>query len=102
MSTTPTEFLAARLARPPRHLIKLHGSFECPETIVLTRDDYARSRLERAEMFKHLAAEGRFTTFLFVGFSLADPNFNLIRDEARMVMGDHLPSSYLVQHGSIR
>jgi hypothetical protein len=48
-------------------------------------------------MFRHLAAEARFTTFLFVGFSLADPNFNLIRDEARMVMGDHLPRSYLVQ-----
>lgn len=97
VSATPTEFLAARPARPPRHLIKLHGSFERPETIVLTRDDYARSRLERAEMFRHLAAEARFTTFLFMGFSLADPNFNLIRDEARMVMGDHLPSSYLVQ-----
>jgi hypothetical protein len=97
VSATPTEFLAARPARPPRHLIKLHGSFERQETIVLTRDDYARSRLERAEMFRHLAAEARFTTFLFVGFSLADPNFNLIRDEARMVMGDHLPNSYLVQ-----
>jgi hypothetical protein len=29
--------------------------------------------LEREEMFKHLAQETRFTTFLFVGFSLQDP-----------------------------
>jgi hypothetical protein len=34
---------------------------------------------------------------LFVGFSLGDPTFNLLRDEARMVMGDNMPMSYLVQ-----
>jgi len=28
---------------------------------------------------------------------LRDPTFNLLRDEARMVMGDSLPTSYLVQ-----
>jgi hypothetical protein len=61
-------------------------------------NDYARSRLERAEMFKHLAAEARFTTFLFVGFSLADPNFNLIR----RVLGDHLPAATSYSNGSTR
>jgi hypothetical protein len=83
--------------RPEHHLIKLHGTWETPESIVLTRDDYARSRTQRAEMFRHLAQSARFSTFLFIGFSLSDPNFNLIRDEARAVMGDAMPTSYLVQ-----
>jgi hypothetical protein len=97
VATTPEEFLAQRVARPGPHLVKLHGDIDRPETIVLTRDDYASSRLTRAEMFRHFAQEARFSFFLFVGFSLRDPTFNLLRDEARMVMGNHLPISYIVQ-----
>jgi hypothetical protein len=97
VSTTPVEFLHVAVDHPQTHLVKLHGTWERPDEIVLTRDDYARSRLERAEMFRRLAERARFTSFLFIGFSLADPNFNLIRDEARAVMGDAMPTSYLVQ-----
>lgn len=97
VSTTPAEFLHVAVDHPDTHLVKLHGTWEHPDEIVLTRDDYARSRLERAEMFRHLAQTARFSSFLFIGFSLGDPNFNLIRDEARAVMGDAMPTSYLVQ-----
>jgi hypothetical protein len=38
-----------------------------------------------------------YASFLFVGFSLSDPNFNLIRDDARLAMGDNMPGSYLAQ-----
>ncbi len=37
------------------------------------------------------------SSFLFVGYSLTDPNFNLIHDEVRLVMGGNMPPSYLVQ-----
>jgi hypothetical protein len=43
--------------------------------MVLTRDDYAASRKSRTEMFDHLADEVHYSSFLFVGFSLSDPNF---------------------------
>lgn len=97
VATTPEEFLAQEVDRPRPHLIKLHGDIEQPRTIVLTRDDYAGSRLARAEMFRHFEQQARFSSFLFVGFSLRDPTFNLLRDEARMVMGSNMPASYLVQ-----
>jgi hypothetical protein len=97
VSTTPAEFLRVAVDHPDTHLVKLHGTWERPDEIVLTRDDYARSRLERGEMFRHVAQTARFSSFLFIGFSLSDPNFNLIRDEARTVMGDAMPTSYLVQ-----
>src|SRR4051794_11162882 len=54
VSASPQSFLALEASRPERHLIKLHGTWDDHESIVLTRDDYARSRLERAEMFRHL------------------------------------------------
>lgn len=33
------------------------------------------------------------TAFLFLGFSLGDPNFNLIHDDIRLVYGMNLPAS---------
>jgi SIR2-like domain len=90
-------FLRNKVQNPDHHLVKLHGTWDDHPSIVLTRDDYARSRMARAEMFDSFAQEARFTTFLFIGFSLSDPNFNLIRDEARAVMGEAMPTSYLVQ-----
>lgn len=97
VSPDPASFLGNKVRSPDHHLVKLHGTWDDHPSIVLTRDDYARSRMARAEMFNSFAQEARFTTFLFIGFSLSDPNFNLIRDEARAVMGEGMPVSYLVQ-----
>lgn len=97
VSSDPARFLKNKVQNPDHHLVKLHGTWDNHSSMVLTRDDYARSRMARAEMFDSLAQEARFTTFLFIGFSLGDPNFNLIRDEARAVMGEAMPTSYLVQ-----
>jgi SIR2-like domain len=97
VSASADEFKRHQPDRPEHHLIKLHGSIETPDRIVLTREDYAESRRARAEMFEHLTQEVRYSSFLFVGFSLSDPNFNIIRDDARVVMGEKMPTSYLVQ-----
>jgi SIR2-like domain len=97
VSTSSDEFKQHHADRPGHHLIKVHGSIEAPDEIVLTREDYAESRRARAEMFEHLREEVRYSSFLFMGFSLTDPNFNIIRDDARVVMGENMPSSYLVQ-----
>jgi hypothetical protein len=97
VSVTQPEFMTHRQHRPERHLVKLHGSIDQPETIVLTRDDYARSRRDRAEVFRYLGHELRYTKFLFVGFSLSDPNFGLLYDDACLAFDGALPSSYVVQ-----
>ena len=97
VSANADEFRGHQVERPPKHLVKLHGTIDRPSEIVLTRDDYARSRRARAEMFEHLTEGVRYSSFLFLGFSLTDPNFNIVRDDARAVMHDHMPTSYLVQ-----
>jgi hypothetical protein len=69
----------------------LQARHDCPHG-----DDYAASRKSRAEMFEHLAHEVHYVSFLFVSFSLSDPNFNLIRDDARQAMEEnasHAPLS---------
>ena len=64
---------------------------------MLTRLDYAQARADRAEMLSYLRSEMADTAFLFVGFSLSYPNFNLIHDDIRLVYGMNLPASYTVQ-----
>jgi hypothetical protein len=97
VSITEEQFKARRAERPQRHLVKLHGSDDQPDTIMLTRLDYARARADRTEMLSSLRSEMAETAFLFVGFSLSDPNFNLIHDDIRLVYGVNLPASYTVQ-----
>lgn len=97
VSITEAQFKARRAEKPQRHLVKLHGSIDQPDTIVLTRLDYARARADRTEMLSSLRSEMADTAFLFVGFSLSDPNFNLIHDDIRLVYGMNLPASYTVQ-----
>jgi SIR2-like protein len=37
------------------------------------------------------------SAFLFVGFGLSDPNFNLLHDDTRLAYGMNVPASYTVQ-----
>lgn len=67
-------------------LLKLHGSVDKPETIVLTRDDYlgysatreALSALVKAHLITH--------HLLFVGFGLADDHFHEIIHDVRRAL----------------
>jgi hypothetical protein len=97
VSIDEAQFRARRAASRPPHLVKLHGSIDQPESIVLTRSDYARARIDRQEMLGSLRTEMAESAFLFVGFSLTDPNFNAIHDDLRQVYGMNLPASYTVQ-----
>lgn len=97
VSADDQDFKARLAERPDRHLVKLHGSIDRPGTIVLTRDDYSKARAGRREMLGHLRHELASGSFLFVGFSLSDPNFNLIYDDIRESFGLLAPASYTVQ-----
>ena len=97
VSSTPAEFNAHRQERDLVHLVKLNGSIDRPDTTILCRMDFAKARRERTEMLTHLSQELKSCTFLFVGFSLLDPNFTLIHDEARLATNDDMPVRYLVQ-----
>lgn len=97
VSADEQEFKAHAAQRPEHHLVKLHGSIARPDSIVLTRNDYSRARSSRREMLAHLRHELTSVSFLFVGFSLSDPNFNLLHDDIRESLGMLAPVSYTVQ-----
>lgn len=59
-------------------LVKLHGSTDAINEIVLTRTDYARVRQTGRQVFDALAALSLTSTILFVGYSLDDPDIQLV------------------------
>ena len=59
-------------------LVKLHGSTDAMQRIVLTRTDYARVRREGRPVYEVLEALSLTSTILFVGYSMDDPDIQLV------------------------
>lgn len=97
VSSTVEEFIAHLQSRPAVHLVKVHGSIKVPSTVILTRDDYARARLDRRRIYEHLRFDLQQSTYIFVGFSLSDPNVNMLLDDARLETSGVMPPAFTVQ-----
>lgn len=63
-------------------LVKMHGCVSRPPTMVVTREDYDAYEARHPATIMYLQSLLANRTFLFVGFSLRDPNF---RDIYRIV-----------------
>ena len=66
-----------------RWLLKLHGSIEKPDDIVLTRDDYLGLPERAGALFGVLQAMLMTRHMLFVGYSLTDDTFHQVMHEVR-------------------
>jgi hypothetical protein len=66
-----------------RWLLKMHGSVDHPEDIVLTRADYLRYSETRGALRGLVQALLITRHMLFVGFGLTDDNFYRIADDVR-------------------
>jgi len=67
-----------------RLLIKVHVSVDNLDKTVFTREQYARARSAYPEFYSLLSSLIDTQTFLFLGYSLADPDINvLLEDNAR-------------------
>jgi hypothetical protein len=66
-----------------RWLLKLHGSIENPDDIVLTRDEYLGLPERAGALFGVLQAMLMTRHMLFVGYSLTDDTFHQVMHEVR-------------------
>lgn len=67
-------------------ILKMHGSVDRPQDIVLTRRDYMRYDEQRAALAGIVQAQLITKQMLFVGFSMADANFLRIADAVRRAL----------------
>ncbi len=82
--------LVARLRSPKRLIIKVHGSIAVPERTVLSRSDYFKSRAEYPGFFMTLGSLFLTHTLLFLGYSVSDPDIQLLLENAAITApSDH-------------
>lgn len=68
---------------------KLHGDVEFPEDAVLTRSDYEEFGYTKRKLFREVLEGDLLTkTFLFLGFSFEDPNFNYVIGRLRVLLDE--------------
>jgi hypothetical protein len=75
----------------------LHGSLYGPNPshIVITQTDYARYKERRRMLWERLKLEFATSTFLYIGYSGRDPNWQLVLDElTQEFLPSELPHSY--------
>lgn len=87
-----------------RRLCKMHGSIPHGATepdggrdqLVLSRSDYERYEWTHPRLWRLLQAQFLTSSFLFLGFSMTDPNFEAVFKIARLATADKLMPHYAI------
>src|SRR5262249_25083180 len=77
-------------------VVKFHGDAHTGARVVLRRDDYDRFFLDHPDMDLLLRGLLLNHTFLFVGYSLRDPNFLQIYNHVRHILGECQRRAFVV------
>ena len=77
-------------------LYKMHGDAGALHQAVITRDDYERYDEDRAPFAMALQGDLISKTFLFLGFSFADPNLDRLFARVRVALGTHRRDHFTV------
>ena len=75
---------------------KMHGDAESPNDAVIAKDDYETYMQKRGPFVTALAGELVSKTFLFLGFSFADPNLDHILGRIRSELGNSQRTHYCI------
>ncbi|MGV0741035.1 SIR2 family NAD-dependent protein deacylase [Mycolicibacterium sp. XJ870] len=73
-----------------RLLLKLHGSIDQPEDMILTRADYLRMPRQYGALMGLVQGLLMMRKMVFVGYSLSDEDFHDLVDEVRAARGDNV------------
>jgi hypothetical protein len=72
----------------------LHGDISSPDSIVLTSQDYDRLILRSPFVRTFLQAVFLNFTLLFIGYSVSDPDFQLVLKELNLIFEGTTPPHY--------
>ena len=80
-------------------ILKAHGTLHDEESLVFTSEDYRRITHANPAFQSMMAAILLTHAVLFVGYSLADPNFRLLLEGQLAVFGSQAPPRYALMEG---
>lgn len=76
-------------------IYKMHGDVDYPHKAIITRSDYENYGYESRKLFRDVFEGDLLTkTFLFLGFSFSDPNFNYVIARLRVLLGEERTRSH--------
>ncbi|NOJ69854.1 SIR2 family NAD-dependent protein deacylase [Paenibacillus alvei] len=75
---TETGKILSNLKSTTNLIIKAHGSIDDPDTLVFTQKQYFNAKKKHPQFYNLLQAIFMTNTVLFIGYSLNDPDINLI------------------------
>lgn len=88
--------LVTDLRSPVRIVVKAHGCISDPSKIVLSRSQYFRGRQGYGSFFNVLDSLFLTNTILFIGYSLSDPDIQLVLENANIAAPSAHPHYALV------
>lgn len=88
--------LASVLFRDQYFIFKLHGDVDYPESIILTRQDFDRIIFNSPHVKTFLQTVFLQNTILYVGYSLSDPDFDLVLTELSLKFASSTPPHYAI------
>ena len=83
--------LVAALYNPEFFIFKLHGDVASPQSFILTSRDYDRLIVQNPHTRIFLQAVFLNYTVLFIGYSLSDPDFQLVLSELTLIFQNYIP-----------
>ncbi len=78
------DHLVSDLRSPVRLILKAHGCVSNPSKIVLSRSQYFKEKQDHGNFFKVLESLFLTHTILFLGYSLSDPDIQLILENSNI------------------
>ena len=81
---------------------KMHGDVDAPDEAVLTKEDYATFESQRNLFSVQLRGHLVSKSFLFLGYSFADPNIDYILARIRAQLGEKKRDHYCVMRKVVK
>ena len=91
--------LVSDLRSPVRQIVKAHGCISDPSKMVLTRSQYFKERQDHPNFYKVLDALFLTNTLFFVGYSLSDPDIQLLLENSNIAYENSHPHYALISEG---
>jgi hypothetical protein len=91
--------LINRMRSPTRIVLKAHGCVTAPERTILSKSDFFRARATHPAFFR--SAESLFLThtLLFIGYSISDPDIQLLLENSTITAASEHPHYALMARG---
>lgn len=89
------------LRSPVRSIIKAHGCISDPSRVVLTKHQFFKAKQEAPNFFKTLDALFLTNSLLFIGYSLSDPDIQLLLENNNITAPGAHPHYIVIKKNSI-